>query len=243
MTRRVFTLTTVFCVAVLASGCQPDVGDLVPNPPPPRPHEDALPPPAFQSMPVVPESPTREALHRESGKGALVKKPVPDNVAWGATKPGQWTHIIIHHSAMAFGNARVIDRLHRDRNWDELGYHFVIDNGRGGAAGRVEVGPRWTKQKHGAHTRPDPDDDNYWNQHGIGICLVGNFNNGRPSEAQMASAARLVAFLMRQCNIPRAKVLGHGQVPGAQTDCPGRLFSYDDLFRRVAALGAVAKTP
>ncbi len=155
---------------------------------------------------------------------------------WVPGDPRRWTHIILHHSATDFGNAAVFDRMHRRRQWDELGYHFVINNGRGGSDGKVEVGPRWIKQKHGAHCRVDPRDDNRWNRHGIGICLVGDFCKRRPSEAQLAGAARLMAFLMRQCNIPMRNLLGHGQVPGASTKCPGRLFPYGELRDRIRAI-------
>ena len=147
----------------------------------------------------------------------------------------RWRWIVIHHSfPMVYGSAADIDRLHRKRGFDGLGYHFVIDNG--GNDGLVEVGSRWEKQKHGAHCRVDKNDDNYWNEHGIGICLVGNFNGRAPSEKQMQSAARLVARLMADCNIPLKNILGHGQVPGASTDCPGKSFPYRDLFRRIAEL-------
>ena len=65
----------------------------------------------------------------------------------------------------------------RDNQWDELGYHFVIGNGTHTGDGQVEVGSRWGKQKHGAHCKTP---DNYYNDHGIGICLVGNFENSNP---------------------------------------------------------------
>ncbi|MCK4602755.1 MAG: hypothetical protein KAU28_09835, partial [Phycisphaerae bacterium] len=51
-----------------------------------------------------------------------------------------WRYIVIHHSATARGNAAVFDKSHRRRGYDELGYHFVIDNGAGGPDGNVEVG-------------------------------------------------------------------------------------------------------
>jgi hypothetical protein len=213
---------------------------LVGEPPAPSPGQDRLPPVTFQKVNHVQWTDLAQT-NATVGEERREVAPNPRHAAggepsWAAGNPGKWTHIIIHHSATDFGNAEMIDRMHRQKSWDELGYHFVIDNGNGGSGGAIEVGSRWTKQKHGAHTRVDPGDANYWNEHGIGICLVGNFEKKAPSAAQMASAARLVAFLMQECNIPRQNVLGHGQVPGAQTACPGRRFSYDDLFRRIAAL-------
>ncbi len=48
---------------------------------------------------------------------------------------GRWTCIVIHHSADDRGTPESIDRAHRQRGWDELGYHFVIGNGDGGVPG------------------------------------------------------------------------------------------------------------
>ena len=226
--------TRVRVVAVLVAtvsvlGCNPKPGELIGDPPPPPQPREAMPAPAFQDVPAPPD---RTAKAEEPAKAERVVK---GEASWKPGKPDQWTHIILHHSATDFGNAAMFDRLHRQRNWDELGYHFVIDNGDGGAAGVVEVGSRWRKQKHGAHCRVDPRDANTWNEHGIGICLVGDFTSRRPSEAQMASAVRLIAYLMRTCNIPKRNILGHEQVPGAQTACPGKRFPYGELLRRVAA--------
>jgi hypothetical protein len=81
-----------------------------------------------------------------------------------AARPWQW--IIIHHTATTFGNAQIIDAWHRNNGWDELGYHFVIGNGSNSGDGQVEIGPRWPKQKWGAHTKTA---DNRFNDYGIGI--------------------------------------------------------------------------
>ncbi|HSV27688.1 MAG TPA: peptidoglycan recognition family protein, partial [Sedimentisphaerales bacterium] len=123
---------------------------------------------------------------------------------------GRWEGIVIHHSATASGNAAVLDRLHKDRGWDGLGYAFVITNGDGGPDGMVEVGWRWTQQREGAHARVSGDHANYWNERTIGICLVGNFELTRPTEAQYESLARLVSFLQARYNIPTSKIRGHG---------------------------------
>jgi len=229
---------SVVVVLVLALagllGCDGTPGDLVDDPPLPLKPEDVIPPPAFQEVapPPVDTGPKIAQVKTRD----QTKRPAAPDPAWVPGKPALWTHIILHHSATDFGNAHTFDVLHRRENkWDELGYHFVIDNGNGGRDGRVEVGPRWRKQKHGAHVRVDPNDDNYWNRHGIGICLVGDFTDDRPSSEQLASAARLIGYLMRACAIPRRNILGHGQVPGEQTACPGRLFPYAALMKRVNA--------
>ena len=143
--------------------------------------------------------------------------------SWIPSVPARpWRWIVIHHSATHFGSARVFDRAHRARGWDELGYHFVIDNGHGGRDGRVEVGSRWIKQKWGAHCGGTPN--NEYNNYGIGICLVGDFSKTLPSNRQLRSLRKLLIFLMRRYRIPPSNVIGHRDAPGASTACPGNAF-------------------
>lgn len=141
---------------------------------------------------------------------------------WDAWGHWPWRYIVVHHSATVTGNAAEFDSLHRGKGWDELGYHFVIDNGQGGADGLIEVGSRWPMQKWGAHCGGTPD--NEYNEYGIGICLVGDFTSAMPTAAQQASLRELLAYLMTAYNIPAARVIGHREAPNAKTDCPGNMF-------------------
>jgi hypothetical protein len=142
-----------------------------------------------------------------------------------------WKWIIIHHSDSDSGSAAIIDGWHRQRGFDELGYHFVIDNGHGNPDGLIEVGPRWPKQKWGAH---DNALDNRFNTNGIGICLVGNFNKTHPTAAQRRSLIRLVVYLMKTYHIPASHVLGHGETK--DTQCPGRYLSAREIRESVSAI-------
>ena len=82
-----------------------------------------------------------------------------------------------------------------------------------------------TKQEAGAHAKSQ-----YYNEHGIGICLVGNFELSPPTPAQMAALRTLLGALERRYGIPRDKVLGHHEVrEGGGTVCPGRFFPMDEL--------------
>jgi len=146
-----------------------------------------------------------------------------------------WRYIVIHHSASRRGSAAAIDAWHRNGNhWDELGYHFVIGNGTGSGDGQIEVGSRWPKQKHGAHCKVGNDET--YNETGIGICLVGDFEHGRPSAAQMAALARLVNYLAARYHVSDDHIIGHGDVDS--TRCPGRNFSFSDLRARLRTLRA-----
>ena len=144
-------------------------------------------------------------------------------------KSNRWECIVIHHSATDFGGARRFDKGHREKGWDDLGYHFVIGNGSDTRDGLVEVGPRWKEQRHGAHCR-SPED--YYNEHGIGICLVGNFDEDRPSAAQTQNLTKLVRFLCRKYDIPASRVYTHGGVTH-QTACPGKHFNLKALRKAI----------
>jgi N-acetylmuramoyl-L-alanine amidase len=64
------------------------------------------------------------------------------------------------------------------------------------------------------------------NEKGIGICLVGNFSKGRPSKRQLKSLAYLVNQLREYYKIPKSHIIGHGNVKGASTECPGKRFPW-----------------
>ncbi len=131
----------------------------------------------------------------------------------------KWKHIVVHHSATSQGNMALFDRIHRSKGWDGVGYHFVIDNGRGARDGLIEVGPRWKVQKHGAHTGKTPG--NEYNELGIGICLVGNFMNTMPTQLQVRAMNTLIEQLMAEYRIPASRVIAHRDAPRAKTSCCG----------------------
>jgi len=220
---------------MLAGGCQQKTavveklppanfnGPLVQAPPPPPVEQTPKPVPA--RPPVTPE----------------VKKPtapltgIPKDWAPGG-RANDWKWIVIHHSATPAGGAKAFDKMHKQKGWDELGYHFVIGNGTDTGDGQVEVGPRWTKQKHGAHAKTP---DNQFNERGIGICLVGNFDTERPTRAQVAALNRLVGFLMKTYHVSPTQVLGHEDT-GRATDCPGKFMDVASVRRaagQVAGMG------
>jgi hypothetical protein len=186
------------------------------------------PPPVFD---------TNRAARRQAPQPAIrapvARRGVAGEPGWappGGIRP-RWTDIVLHHSASPKGGAVSFDRYHRTvQKWDELGYHFVIGNGTDTRDGLIEIGSRWTKQKHGAHCKTP---DNYYNDHGIGICLVGDFSRSSPTRGQLASLERLLVFLTDQCRIPVSRIRTHGGVT-SKTQCPGRNFPTALVQRNVA---------
>ncbi len=143
-----------------------------------------------------------------------------------------WEYIVIHHTASSTGSVESIHELHskkKDKSgnaWLGIGYHFVIGNGNGMPDGGIESTFRWREQMHGAHAG-----DTKYNQKGIGVCLVGNFENEPPSEAQLAAVKKLVGVLKAEYNIPGENVQGHRDVKA--TACPGKYFPMSEVAAAV----------
>ncbi len=194
------------------------------------------PPPDFDAPVVTPgvQPPPYQgpAAPQKTGPGitALRGDPLLAGAALQPRKPARaWKYIVIHHSDTPAGSAAKFDLAHKARGWEMLGYDFVIGNGTETADGLIEVGPRWTWQLDGAHTGTP---DHRYNEYGIGICLVGNFDTTRPTARQMDSLARLCAYLMKTYNISSRNILGHRDCK--PTDCPGRYMDINQV-RKLAA--------
>lgn len=122
--------------------------------------------------------------------------------------------IVIHYSATyADQNLTVkdIDRMHRERGWQMVGYHYVIRRDGVIERGRPEsmVGAHVANQNTGK----------------IGICCIGGLdrttgpNKGvdNRTPAQVESLIKLIRDLLKR--YPGAKVVGHRDL--AATQCPG----------------------
>ncbi|OAM87953.1 N-acetylmuramoyl-L-alanine amidase [Termitidicoccus mucosus] len=144
---------------------------------------------------------------------------------------GRWKYLVVHHSGIEAGNARAYNNAHRERGMEHgLAYHFVIGNGRDSGDGEIEIGPRWLKQLDGGHVR-----NHSYNQHGIGICLVGNFEKRRVGPAQLASMTMLLDWLRKDAPLgTRPSVTVHRWVDRNHTVCPGRYFPFDTIKKRYA---------
>ncbi|MBA3847462.1 MAG: N-acetylmuramoyl-L-alanine amidase, partial [Planctomycetes bacterium] len=155
-----------------------------------------------------------------------------------------WTTIVIHHSAAPVGDPAGIDRHHAvERKWDGIGYHFVIGNGRGMPLGRIEATFRWRRQSHGAHAG-----DEAVNQHGIGICVIGDFEQAPPDPRLADRLADLCAALIARCPaLAVERIVGHKDVK-ASTLCPGAHLDLGTLRAQVrtklaARLAAIESAP
>lgn len=130
-----------------------------------------------------------------------------------------WEYIIVHHTGAEEANTAQIRNYHRRLGWRDIGYHFVIEKDGLLAPGRVQ-------SERGAHCVAGG-----MNGKALGVALIGNFERRHPYPEQLAALRELLPRLMREHRIPVAKVLGHREVNGAATLCPGRHLDLGALRR------------
>jgi len=129
-------------------------------------------------------------------------------------------YIVIHYSATAIEDdvtVEDIDAMHRNRGFNEIGYHWYIRKdgalymGRDmNEPGRFEVGA----QVKGS------------NSVSIGICFEGgvtkaNMNVGFDSRTKAQTKTMIDLIHKMQDRFPGAVVKGHRDMPSAATQCPG----------------------
>lgn len=120
------------------------------------------------------------------------------------------TEIIVHCSATPEGrNVTIddIDRWHRQRGWEGVGYHYVIH-----LDGSIHKGR--DLEKIGAHCIGH-------NKQSIGICYIGGLDvNGNPKDTRTPEQKDSLSTLINQIRLkyPNVKVFGHRDF--ANKDCP-----------------------
>jgi hypothetical protein len=124
--------------------------------------------------------------------------------------------ITIHHSAIPASHMKSkaesvrmlenIRRNHINQQWADIGYHYIID-----PSGRIWEGR--PVQYQGAHVKLN-------NEHNLGIMLLGNFEDERPTAAALTALDTFVADRMRTYRIPITRVYTHQEIMA--TACPGR---------------------
>lgn len=124
----------------------------------------------------------------------------------------QITALVVHCSATPAGKpfrAADIDRWHREKGWDGIGYHFVIP-----LDGSIEQGR--PLDEPGAHVEGH-------NKTTIGICLIGGVDAfGKPAETFNIEQYAALELLLRglRARWPTAEILGHRDFPGVRKACP-----------------------
>lgn len=124
--------------------------------------------------------------------------------------------ITVHHDGMppvsipsradAASRIDLIRRLHQDKGWGDIGYHYIVDPMGGVWEGR----PLSWQGAHVANQNPG----------NIGVMCLGNFEVQSPTARQLAALDTIVVALGRQYRVPIHEVKTHQEL--APTACPGR---------------------
>lgn len=130
---------------------------------------------------------------------------------------GSIHRITVHHEghkpvtfsdwSLTAARIETIRRSHLDRSFGDIGYHFVIDR-----AGRLWQGRQLRFQ--GAHVSKH-------NEYNLGVMVLGNFDEQRPSVAQFAKLDDILPRLMRFYRVPGNHVFTHQEL--MPTTCPGQI--------------------
>jgi hypothetical protein len=133
--------------------------------------------------------------------------------------------VVIHHSAFYeetdLQTVRTVQNEHFvERGWADIGYHFCV-----GKTGIIYEGRDWNVR--GTHIEG-------YNTGSLGICLLGNFMQEAPSDAQLQSTLSLVNWASERLTM--GYIASHRDF-NAQTECPGEnLYFYLGQFAAVAGL-------
>lgn len=182
-----------------------------PKPPAPRPSAPLRPDARVQRPAPMPTHPTpsSDVLPRTAWASAGV---IPARM----NRMLPVRRITLHHDGLtpvalrSRGDiAARIDQIrlsHTNRGWGDIGYHYVVD-----PAGNVWEGRPLAWQ--GAHVGGQ-------NEGNVGVLVMGNFEEQRPTGAQIEAVDRFVSALMLQHRVPVGRLHTHKEL--AKTDCPGR---------------------
>ena len=136
------------------------------------------------------------------------------------------TLLIVHCSAVRPGqrsSAKDIDRWHRDKGWNGIGYHYVVRRD-----GSMEPGR--PIEEVGAHCVGH-------NSHSIGICYEGGLDeHGEEADTRTPEQKRALRKLLEELHgrFPKALIVGHHDLnPGKKCPCYDVVSEYIDLEPKV----------
>jgi hypothetical protein len=115
---------------------------------------------------------------------------------------GRWTRIYIHHSNTPGGDANTLADRSRADGQSGPPDHFVIGNGDGMEDGEVQVTARWAAQLPAGSPAGGRSIDEGW----ISICLIGDFDRTRPTEAQRQRLSQLVQEMESRLGLGRDRL-------------------------------------
>ena len=151
---------------------------------------------------------------------AFGERPSEDPVFAQVESLSSWSTIVIQDLGQPSGVVSRIERNHKMKGLNGIGYHFVIGNGNGLGDGNIHVGYRWIDQLPAAR----PAQSSMWDEATISICLVGNGDRRPFSDTQIRHLTRLVQRLQQELSIPSESVLLANELNNSSVS-PGQYFA------------------
>jgi hypothetical protein len=147
--------------------------------------------------------------------------------------PHRITHVTLHHTGDAQPLRPQDDPAAKlrglqswgaaERNWWDVPYHYLLD-----LDGKIFEGRDWHFMGE-TNTAYDPGG------HFL-ISMMGNYEKQEPSPAQLAAIADLMAWALKEFDLPLERIGGHYNY--AETGCPGthlKKYLEDGTLRRMVA--------
>ena len=123
--------------------------------------------------------------------------------------------IVVHCSASDWGSRDAIDKWHRERGWNGIGYNYVITNGCKVNKNDFDLRHDGTIEK-GRPMNEVPAHVKGHNSYSIGVCLIGNRHF---TKRQFIELNILLLDLMDKHEVALDRVVGHYELDSGKT-CP-----------------------
>jgi N-acetyl-anhydromuramyl-L-alanine amidase AmpD len=119
--------------------------------------------------------------------------------------------LIVHQSATPRISTTFegIKKFHLYQGMGNIAYHYFVE-----ASGTLKRGRN--ESTVGTHTKAG-----HMAERSLGVCVAGNFNTEDPTPLQLKTLAGILKSLAIKYKIPVENILGHREVPGSATECPG----------------------
>lgn len=128
-------------------------------------------------------------------------------------------HVVLHHSTTRDSQSFSWGAIRRHHTatlgWRDVGYHFGVEM----VDEHVEILLGRMPGEPGAHCKAGG-----MNRRGVGVCVVGDYDQNDVPGPHWQAALRLVRWLQRVYRIPTEHVVGHREVAQDGRTCPGRRF-------------------
>lgn len=118
-----------------------------------------------------------------------------------SSRPGRWQRLEVFYSRTAAGNVEQIAALRGLESSEDVNFHFLVCNGRGGEDGQIQTTARWSKQWSCV-----PGGSWYGSNETVRVCVIADDAAAGATDCQMKRTAELVEVLARKYAIGQHRI-------------------------------------